>query len=448
MEKLKILLGSFLPFPYNLGFHSARFYKFILRTQYWSREELEAFQIKRLQEILAHATRNVPYYRKLFRSLNLTPDDFKSIRDLENIPILTKEDVKRLGSELYAENRDRFSPSFFQTGGSTGTPLEFLIDKHMKRVSSAFVWRFRKNFASFTPKDRLLVIRYRDLSHIKTSPPYEIVKNTLYISAFHLKKENLKPYLEIIRDFKPKASFVFPSAMYVFARYMEKHGMIGYAPVPIITTSSETLYRPHRELIEKAFNGRIFDWYGSNEDVISAGECECGNMHINAEYGIVEIVDKDGRRLKEGEKGIVVGTCLWRMAMPFIRYKIGDYASFSWERCRCGRTLPLLKELEGRLEDIIVTKDHRLVGRLDEAFHYSPGIARMQIVQDVPGKIRVKVVKDDDFSDRDIETLSRELRARLGEDMELEYEFVQDIPLTERGKFRAVVSNLKIEEFL
>ncbi|MGB9561867.1 MAG: phenylacetate--CoA ligase family protein, partial [bacterium] len=371
-----------------------------------------------------------------------------SLSDIRWIPILRKEEIRQMGEKLYSKIRESFKPYLFQTGGSTGTPLEFLNDKHLDRASCAFLWRYRK-WAGFDTKDRLVIIRYRDLSRSKNDPPYEIVGNKLYISAFHIKGENIRFYLDLMRKFKPKAAFVFPSAFYTFAVYMKKNGLMRYVNIPIITTSSETIFKPQRELIEDAFCGKIFDWYGSNENVVSAGECEHGNMHINVEFGLLEVVDKNGNPIDEGKEGIIVGTSFWRMAMPFIRYALGDYGAISWENCPCGRKLPILKKLEGRIDDFIITKDHRIVGRLDEAFHYSKGILKSQIVQDEPGKIKLRVVKDEKvFSDEDIIILKRELVKRLGDDMEIEFEFVDDIPLTQRGKFKSVVSHLKVEDYL
>lgn len=434
-----------VPFPYISGFKFAKFYNFLMKSQWWPKEKLEKFQNERLRIIIKHAYENVPYYRRIFDERGLKPKDIQTKEDLKLLPVLTKEDVRKHFNELIAKNADRYEGYVFKSGGTTGTPLKFYRDRISSIIHSAAVWRYR-NWAGFSHSERWVVMRYDTFTKSEQKVPYRIEGNTMYLSSFHLKYENARDYLSIIERFNPKAIWAFPSTLYVMAKYIENKKIKPDFNLVAIFTSSETLFKNYRTLIEKIFNCKIYDWYGSNEGIISAGECPEGGYHIN-EDGVIEIVDYKNNVCSTGERGKVIGTSLWNYTMPFIRYELGDIASLSNRKCKCGRGLPLLQSIEGRVDDIIITKDGRLVGRLDEAFHYSDGIRESQIVQDEIGRITIKIVKDVNFFDKDIEILDEELRKRLSNSMEISYEFVNEIPKTGRGKYRFVISNIISDYF-
>jgi len=440
-KTIKNIYKEIVPFPYVYGIKFAKFYNFLMESQWWSKEKLEKFQDERLRIIIKYAYENVPYYRRIFDECGLKPEDIQTKEDLKLLPILTKDDVRKNFNELITRNADKYKPYIFESGGTTGKPLKFYKDSISSLTHNAAVWRYR-NWAGFRHSDRWVVMRYETFTDSKQRIPCTIKANTMELSSFHLKYENIGDYLSIIKKFNPKVIWAFPSTLYVMAKYIKNQGIAPNFNLRAIFTSSETLFKNHRALIEETFGCKIYDWYGSNEGIISAGECPEGGYHIN-ENGIIEIVDyKNNKQCKAGERGRVIGTSLWNYAMPFIRYDLGDIASISSRKCKCGRGLPLLQSIEGRVDDIIITKDERLVGRLDEAFHYSFGIRESQIIQNEIGKITVKVIKDVNFSNKDIETLDKELKKRLGGEMDINYQFVDEIPKTRRGKYRFVISNV------
>ncbi|MCD6573137.1 MAG: phenylacetate--CoA ligase family protein [Thermoplasmata archaeon] len=436
---------SKIPFPYVYGLKFAKYYKWLMKTQWLPPEELEELQNKMLQIIIKHAYENVPYYRRIFDERGLKPEDIQTKEDLKLLPVLTKDDVRRHFNELIAKNVSKYGPYAFESGGTTGKPLKFYKDRTSSFVHSAAVWRYR-NWAGYRYGKKWVIMRYETFTGSNQKIPYRVEGNTMYLSSFHLKYENVGDYLSIIEKFNPEAIWAFPSMLYIMAKYIDNQGSKFKFNLKAIFTSSETLFEHQRKLIEEAFDCKIYDWYGSNEGIISAAECPEGNYHITEE-GIIEIVDYKNNICSVRESGKVVGTSLWNYAMPFIRYELGDIASFSNKKCKCGRNLPLLGSVEGRIDDIIVTKDGRLVGRLDEAFHYSFGIRESQIIQHEIGKIIVKIVRDVTFSNKDIEILDKELKKRLGNDMQISYEFVDEIPKTRRGKYRFVISKV-IKDYL
>jgi len=434
-----------VPFPYIMGKEFAEKYNELMKSQWYSKEQLEELQLRKLEAIIKHAYENVPYYRRVFDERGLKPKDIQNFDDLKKLPILTKDQIQENPNQFLAENMEEYEPWAFETGGSTGKPLRFYNDKISDLMVSAFVWRYR-TWAGYTPSDKQVVMRYKtDFPHCNESEAPSIqTGNVLYLSAFHLKESNLDDYVAKIRKFHPKTIWCFPSTLYVIARHMLTEKVPLVSSLKSITTSSETLFPYFREAIEKAFGAKIYDWYESNERVVSAGECPEGGLHINSEYGLIEVVDINGNPVQPGEAGIVVGTAFNKFAMPFIRYMLGDRVILSNTSCPCGRGLPVIESLEGRLDDLIVTKDGRFVGRLDEAFHDSFGIKMSQIIQKREGQITVKIVKGKNYSDEDVKKLDVQLRKRLGEDMEIKYQFVDEVQKVGRGKYRLVISELDI----
>jgi len=416
-----------------------KYYSALDKSQWWKPTKLEELQVIKLKKILTHVYRNVPYYRRLFKERQLTPDDLNSIRDLEKLPILTKDTIRYKLKDLCAKDFRCYHPYLFYTGGSTGKPLKFYLDRNSWAWSKASVWRYQK-WADYSPRDRCVIIRYRLFEEGK--PPYALEGKRLYLSAFHMKDEYLSEYCRLMNNFEPSAIWSFPSALYVLVRYMKKKGLRNIIRPKAIMTTAETLFEHHRKEIEDFLNCKIYDWYGANETNVTACECPLGGMHINSECGILEVVDNKGENVRLGEIGKTVITDFTNLTMPLIRYELGDRLSLSKTLCPCGRGLPLIEFIEGRIDDIILTKDGRMVGRLDEAFHYSFGIKLSQIIQDKAGHILVKIVKDYNFSDEDIKILDIELRKRLGSDMDIDYEFVEDIPRTRMGKYKFVISKI------
>ena len=432
------------PFPYIYGLKFAKYYKWLMKTQWLPPEELEELQNKRLQIIIKHAYENVPYYRRIFDERGLKPEDIQTKEDLKLLPVLTKDDVRKHFNELIARDFEKYKPVLGHTSGSTGTAMDFYLTEFVENViERAFIWR-HWNWANFNYGDKVVTIRGQILTNdLNAVAPYEIQENNLLLSSFHLSEQSMKKYSELIINFKPKIIRAYPSAIFLMTKYF-KSRKPNPPKVTSIITSSETLLPEHRTEIENFWGCKIYDWYGLGERVVAIGECEDGRFHINLEYGIVEFKDVSGSNQKE-----IIATSFWNFAMPLIRYSTRDLITPSTNsKCSCGRSLPTVNSIDGRIEDFVITKDKRIVGRLDAAFKYSFGIKYSQIIQDKIGHIIVKIVKHDNYIDKDREKLDIELRKRLGRDIDIEYEFVDDIPRTKAGKLRFVISNVKLEEVL
>ncbi len=200
-------------------------------------------------------------------------------------------------------------------------------------------------------------------------------------------------------------------------------------------------------MIEDSFQAKVFDKYGSREFSGIAFECEAHTgHHVNAESYIVEIV-RDGRPARPGETGEVVVTDLNNTCVPIIRYALGDLATATEERCPCGRGLPLIGEIQGRMQAIIVgTNGCFLPGTFFAHLlkDYGHILKQFQVVQERLGAIEFNVVKGPRFSETELDKLLALFRQHLGEEIEIDVRFVDHIALVRTGKHRHSVSKLHI----
>jgi phenylacetate-CoA ligase len=258
--------------------------------------------------------------------------------------------------------------------------------------------------------------------------------------------ENLKYYIDKLKKFNPVYIDGYPSAIYILAKYLERNGAVGYVTPKVILTTAETLLDNQRDVIERIFKTKVYNQYASTEGAPFITECEYGNLHINPESGIFEFLKPDNTPADFGEIGQLVVTSFLTKAMPLIRYKIGDLAIKKAGDCDCGRKMPLVEKIVGRVEDMLYTKQRGYVGRLDPIFKKLPNsIIEAQIIQDDVDQITILIVPDyTTFQSSHLDTLEEELKYRLGSDIHITKEIVERIPRGPAGKFKAVISKLPL----
>jgi len=434
--------------------HEERVYshlRLLEKSQWWKRSELEHFQQKRLQALLKHAYENVPYHHKIFRKLELRPDDIKSIDNLQKLPILTKEHIRNNLNDLTAKNypKEKLIPS--ATGGSTGEPMRFFVDKKWGAWNMAAAYR-EWGWAGYNLGDKMVYLwgAPQDLSQqaeLKTRI-YNLARRIIWLDAFNMTEKTFEEYVRILRKFKPKVINAYTSAIYLVARYMEKRGIDDIRPKAILT-SCEMLFDYQREIIERVFGCEVFDYYSGRDTTLHAGECpEHSGYHLTIENAVIEFT-KDDEHVAPGELGKIIVTDLSNYAMPFIRYEIGDLGVPSDEICSCGRGLPLLQSIKGRILDCIITPEGKyLTGEFFPAIFADydiKGIKEFQIIQKRKDKLSIKLVKGNDFSDEDFSLYLNIIRKQVGEEMKIDIEFVKSIPLTRSGKHRPTISEVEMD---
>jgi len=400
-----------------------------MRTQWLSSVSISDLSLKRLRALMQYSYDNVPYYHRIFKERNLTSSDIKSVKDLHKLPRLTKKIVKDNFDKMISSNFPKSDLVPWSTGGSTGVPLKFMQDRESLRwIDTAMLRSFC--WAGYRRFNKLVTV----WGFPEKPSPLKPWQRHLTISTFGVGDRQIMHYLELIRKFKPKGIRGYASSLYVLAK--QASGI----KLDFAISSSEVLFDRYRKLIEEKFECDVFDNYSSREFMV-ASECkEHAGYHVAAENVMVEFV-RDNEHVAPGERGEILVTDLTKYGMPLIRYETGDLGKSSDEVCPCGRGLPLIKCIEGRVTDIISTPRGKFISSPAVTLIFrNLEVDKFQIVQKTKEKLVIKIVKGPRYSHIDTEYVLDQFRKYIEEDMEVEVEFVKRIPLTKSGKLRVVVS--------
>jgi len=394
----------------------------------------------------------VPYYNRVLKERSLTPGDIATVDDLHKLPILDKGSIRNnFPDKIVARNvrKGELMPS--RTAGSTGEPLHFYVDRRSRSFCRAAFYRFLKWMGIEIGDTIAQIWAGPELNKTKGRIVSELKKSMLRIvtlNALKMDERHLATYAEKLAKLKPKLLYGYPSSMYILAEYMDKIGAKVEHDLAVSTTA-EVLPNHQRDFIESFFHCRIFDLYGCGE--LNSIACECekhGGLHIATEHVIVEIIPEDGSR-SNAESGLVVITDLENYGMPFIRYANGDRSLLLKESCTCGRGLPLMASIEGRIYDVIRGLNgntiyggfiHKILfGQLDWISRF--GIRQYQVIQETDRDLTVKIVSDIRPPRNDEEQLTPIIHRYLGR-MNVRIQYVEGISPGESGKTRFVISKI------
>jgi len=430
-----------------------RSYEWLMQTQWWSKTQLEALQLEKLRALIIHAYENVPYYRCVFDGLHLKPSDFNSLADLRKLPFLTKEDVRNNFEDLIARNISRKRLRYETTGGSTGTPLGIYWDRDTSDVQEAAFMLRQWSWAGYRRGDRVVKLRGAHSDRMsKQGWEYDTDENTLKLLGLDMNEDIMQIYVEKIGQFRPRFILSYPSLLEILARFMKRNDIVAHG-VSAIFCQSETLYSVQRKLIEEQFSSKIFSEYGLTERSADAVECqEHQGYHVSMEYGILELIGKDGPITQPGAIGKVVGTGFDTYCMPMIRYETDDLASYATHECDCGRHLTLIENFQGRLREFLVSKKGQLVpfGPLYSTITYESQIwgevSEIAFIQEKEGELLVKVVPSSSSLSSDLlRGISSNFYKWLDEgEFDVKVSIVDDIRRKGRGKLSLLDQRLPI----
>jgi len=423
-------------------------YKQYMRNQWRSREQIEKTQFNNTKKLLMHAYRNVPYYTKLFKKHRIDPRRIKTRKDLLKIPILTKEDINKNRKPLISKTAKIKSLSISQSGGSTGEPITFYLDKHALDAHKAINMRFY-SMMDLRIGDRAARIwgQPRVISAAKTLKGriHERLNNRIFMDGFDLSEKTMRKYVKRILKFKPKLIMGYVLCIDLLAQYIEKHKIKGIQPNAVFTTTS-VLYPDIRSRIERVLGCKVFNEYGSCEVGAVAHECkEHKEMHMDTEICLIEFIN-NGKPAKPNEDAELIVTTLCNYSMPLIRYKIGDIGSFSNRKCNCGRGLPMLESITGRTFGVFTALDNSKVHGYyftNRVFMKMPNVKQFQMIQKTKKDYLIKIVKNPGFNDDDTAFIEKMLRDRLGKGINIKYQYLKKIDPESSGKYLYTKSYLK-----
>lgn len=399
---------------------------------------IKQLQNDRLKALIEHACTYVPHYRELVHQLRVSPKDI----DIDNfdslIPILEKSDVVADPTRFHSQFAQRSNLKLF-TSGTSGSPMPILCTREARTINYAFFRRIIEGNGSRLT-DKSVTFAGRTLFSNQESRRFwrkDFVNNTLYCSSYYLSPSSIPGYIEAMESWNPQYIDTYPSALYEIARYINANHIRHRIKPRFILTSSETLTDLHRSELEKAFGCKIVDQYGCTEMAVMA--CSKGARYfVEPMYSLVEFAPHP--QVVDGQSLVVTG--LLNFAMPLLRYRIGDLVvAPQFDPAQRFQTSSFGAVL-GREDDCILTPEGRRVGRMDPAFKGVNGILRAQIVQRTLTDLEILIVRSDTASSFDENLLKDNICNRTSPQMTVTIRFVNEIPLTKAGKFKAVVSLL------
>jgi len=420
-------------------------YKMLVKNQWKSYEEHKKQQEKQLRAMIQFAYRNVPYYHELFKTLNLKPDDIRTIEDLEKLPILTKDIIRKNWDKFKPVNLRRIRYTIQSTGGSTGQPLRYRLSQYDRFLGVALMYR-GWGYGGYRLGDKLFYFGgsalIPSLSSTLKIKLHEITRNTRFISSFDLNDETLKMYTFEFNKSKPAFLRGYASSIYFWAKWIIENGIQIHTPNAIFTTA-EKLFPHMRKTISEAFGCDVYNNYGLNDGGVSAYECsEHQGLHIDTERSIMEIVDSNGEQIEEGE-GMILATSLHNYAMPFIRYNTGDVGYLISDKCNCGRGYKLLKDILGRQQEFLITPEGKYIHGefISHIFWEIEGVKEFQVIQDAVDHILIQLNVEDNFDESQLKKIEEIIKLRAP-GWNVEFKFVDSIKRTKAEKYRFVVNKL------
>lgn len=414
---------------------------FLRNAQWWTPEQLIAYQHQELQRLIQTIYDEVPYTRSLMDERGLRPQDIQTREDLQKLPVMTKDMIRaQVGDQLVRPTGQATYDAC--SSGSTGSPLCVKEDSYTAGWYRA-AFMLALEWLGWTP----------GLPHVQTGMSLkrtrgrwikDLMLRCHYVSAYDLTDKHLDEILDYMEQHQTKYLWGYPGSIYFLAKRAKERGW--NQPLIGAATWGDNLYAHYREMIESAFHTRVTDTYGIGEGTQISAQCGEGtHYHIFSTDVITEFLDDQDRPVPDGEVGNVIVTRLHPGPQPLIRYKIGDIAiSGGWRKCACGRGFEILESVQGRDTDVIVTPsgNRLIVHFFTGILEYFTQVETFQIVQEESESIRLLIVPNAGYNSEVADEILRQLREK-GADIDIHIELVQDVPVGKSGKRRFVINRMQ-----
>jgi phenylacetate-coenzyme A ligase PaaK-like adenylate-forming protein len=433
---------------WRYGRETERLVEAALERERWSPQRWQQWQAERLARVLHRAATQVPFYRAQWAERRRR-GDHASWELLENWPVLEKESVRERARAFVVDGCDVRRMFYDHTSGTTGKSLDLWLTRATVRAWYALCEARLRHWYGITRRDRWAILGGQLVVPVATRrPPFWVwnaALSQLYMSSYHLAPDLITHYIDALRRYRVRYLLGYTSSLYALAQGVLRAGRTDLK-MAVVVTNAEPVHEHQRRAIVAAFQCPVRETYGMAEIVAAASECAAGRLHLWPEAGIVEVM-ADGQPVEDGAPGELVCTGLLNEEMPLIRYRVGDRGARSVvgdEPCACGRTLPVLAAVEGRIDDLVYTADGRRVGCIDTIYDARLPVREAQIIQETLERVRVRYVPAPEFTAAAGGAIIRGLRERMGM-VEVVLEQVAEIPRGANGKYRAVVCNLPAE---
>lgn len=442
-KRVRDRVYCYLPLPGYYGRDFKRVYGFLQESRRWSIERLEDYKLDRIKTLLEHAVNHVPYYRELFQQQGIDHRDVKTLADFSQLPILTREILRSRLEDLKADNFDSYKPIRTQTSGTTSGMTTVYRSSYHEAFRKAVVWRFYNEFGHRF-RDPWVNIVCRNFDPDSPLCEYNQLENCLLINTYHIIRGRREEIVEAIRDFQPNLIWTHPSPLGIIGEFMLDRGLEPIK-VPVVATYAEKMYPHIRRVLTQAFPARYVEYFANRENSFASWGHSDDHFFEVSEYCHMEVFpDGDG-----SDTGDLITTGLHNYAVPLIRYDPGDIVR-GYGVCDADVPYRKFELIGGRGKDILVTRDGYTVPYFlayIDAKNFNK-LHKYQMEQLSLEEIILRVVPKSNYDRQRDEAKLLEYASRsLADKFRIKLEYVEDIPLTDGGKYRSVISRLASERF-
>ncbi len=426
------------------------------RIPYLPREELSLLRDRRLRKVIKYAAETVPFYKDLFRKERMDPREIRSVKDLDRLPYIDKDMVRRDPLCFVSTSRRGRNSIPFVTSGTTGMPLKVFHDPHSLLANFAFTERERAVITKICGKSFGYRIAYINYSKSIAKKLIDFYRQWTFfpVRPAHILLNILDPIEKVVKEinhFRPDVVVGYGSYLETFFKILASHHLDMYFP-KVVVYGADMMTPGGKRFIEERFGVNVQTTYLAVEAFKIGFFCEEGTgFHLHEDLCPLKIINAKGETVKEGEKGEVVISNLVNHGTVLLNYRLGDMGSVSTDRCPCGRTLPLLSELEGRVEDTISLKDGRFIHprSIWEVMKRQDELLQYQLIQHEPERFELRLVTVDlGTYQRVADEVIADLSSILGSSVSIGAAYYEELRPPEGGKFRPVLSLWKPEELI
>ncbi len=433
-------LNIILPVAEKLkGLKALHWYHHILDMNTWSKEQITDWQNQQLRDFVRHAYEHTIYYRELFDSLGLTPEDIQTIDDLKKLPVLTKDTIRARFDDFVPDNITQFPHRKDSTGGTTGEPMHYLTSEDTWGYVTAakmVAWKT----TSYKYGDKFVALGSASLFKKKASLVrriYDWIRQEIPLNSMSLSDELCQTYIDKMRREKIHYIYGYASSIYLLAKYAHDN-QVDMSFVKGAFTTSENLTSTYRAMIEKTFQCRVMDCYGCRDAGVACYEVKPNEYYVS--YGsILEIVDP----IQDG-MGTVVSTNVLNYAFPVIRYDYGDVVQMATNQTTYNGQV--ITQVFGRTSDVLQLDNGHvltspgftiLMNKFDVVAYDIQKISGSEIkmqIQPVTGK----------WNAEQESILTKEMQRFVGDGCQFTIEYVDHFEPLKNGKRRYFMNDLSV----
>lgn len=433
MSKLKEKLLLNIIFPITdkvMGMYITKWYRQICKMQSWSENDVVCWQNEQLQNLVHHAYNHTRYYKRVFDELGLKPSDIKNAEDLKQLPIVTREVIRKYYDEFIPDNLSAIKFRKASTGGTTGVPMKYYCDENTwGYVSAAKIYAWQQ--VGYRYGNKFVALGSASLFSKKPSLPrriYDKLRNEIALNSVNLNDELCEKYVNLIRKEKINFIYGYAASIYVLTKYVVEHN-IDLTQIKAVFTTSEHLTEDYRKLIEDTYQCRVMDCYGAKDAGMNAYEIQRGKYHVG--YNVItELVD-----CIDDNIGTVLTTNLLNYSFPLIRYQFGDDVTFTEETA--GYNGKVISHVVGRTSDVMrLSNGHNLTSTGFSMIIKQFDVIAFEIEQIGDLEVKLKLQVSDKYTTSQESLIKSTILKYLGEDCVLQIEYVDEFKPLANGKRR------------